>query len=103
MSKFQIYRTDTANDQITEIIRYVAADVGREVALSCLERLEDQIKTLETFPFVGAQPRYAALRRQGYRFLTSDRWLVFYKVFEKEKKVIVYAVLDAARDYLRLL
>ena len=102
MSKFQIYRTDTANDQITEIIRYVAAD-GREVALACLERLEEQIKTLETFPVVGAQPRYAALRRQGYRFLKSDRWLVFYKVFDKEKKVIVYAVLDAARDYLNLL
>lgn len=103
MSKFQIYRTDSADAQITEIIRYMATDSGKDVALSRLTRLEAQIKTLEAFPFLGTPPKYAALRRQGYRFLTSDRWLIFYKVFEIEKKVIIYAVLDAARDYLHLL
>ena len=104
MSEYQVFRTATADAQITEIIRYVAADSdSREIALSCLDRMEKAIMTLASFPLIGIVPRYATLRRQGYRYLVSDRWLIFYKVFEKSRQVIVYAVLDASRDYLNLL
>ena len=104
MSKYSLLRTATADAQIVEIIRYVAADSGsRKIALSCLEKMEESIYQLASFSYIGAVPRYAALRRQGYRFVVSDRWLIFYKVFEQKKEVIIYAVLDASRDYLNLL
>ena len=102
MAEYKVFRTMTADSQITEIIRYVAADSGNEVALSCLDRMKEAIGQLATVPFFGSVPRYAALRRRGYRFLTSDRWLIFFKVFEQDKTVMVYAVLDASRDYLNL-
>ena len=103
MSKYQILRTAKADEQISDIIHYVAADSGDPmVALACLDRMEQEIRRLEDFPFIGSVPRYAVLRHRGYRYLISDRWLVFYKVNEKERLVIVYAVLDARQDYLNL-
>ena len=67
------------------------------------DTVSKEIRRLEDFPFIGSVPRYAVLRHRGYRYLISDRWLVFYKVNEKERLVIVYAVLDARQDYLNLL
>ncbi len=104
MSKYQVFRTAKADEQITDIIRYVAADSGDpDIAIACLERMESEILRLEDFPYLGSVPRYAVLRQREYRYLISDRWLVFYKVREKERKVIIYAVLDARQDYLNLL
>jgi toxin ParE1/3/4 len=40
------------------------------------------------------------LRRQGYLVLILEKNLVFYKVDEEEKTVIIYAVVDQRQDYL---
>ena len=45
------------------------------------------------------QPRYATLCRQGYLVLIGERNLVFYKVTEKDKKLVIYAVVDDRREY----
>ena len=40
------------------------------------------------------------LRRQGYLVLILEKDLVFYKVDDNKKQVIVYAVVDQRQDYL---
>ena len=51
MSKYQILRTAKADEQISDIIHYVAADSGDPmVALACLDRMEQEIRRLEDFP-----------------------------------------------------
>lgn len=104
MSRYSVFRTATADEQITAILRYVAADSGDpQIALACLDRMEAEIRQLEDFPYVGSIPRYTALRRMGYRYLVSDRWLIFYKVNETTKTVMIYGVFDCRQDYLNLL
>ena len=43
------------------------------------------------------------LRRQGYKVLILEKDLVFYKVNEAEKTVIIYAVVDQRQDYLDII
>ena len=42
------------------------------------------------------------LRRQGYKVLITEKNLVFYKINEDEKVVMVYAVVDQRQDYLSI-
>lgn len=102
--KYEIARTDKADDQLREIIFYIAEDSGSvEIALNYLDKIESAINNLGEFPRSGSVPRYSILRKQGYRVLIVERHLIFYKVNDSEKKVIIYAVVDGRREYRNLL
>ncbi len=102
--KYSIIRTDKADEQLREIIFYIADDSGSvEIALGYLEKLEKAIVRLEDFPYTGVLPRYATLRKQGYLVLIVERHLVFYKVNEEDKLVTIYAIIDGRREYKDLL
>ena len=93
--KYKILRTDKAEEQLREIIFYIADDSGSiDIALKYLDKIEHAIMQLEDFPYIGSIPKYAILRKQGYRVLIVERHLVFYKVNEDEKLVIIYAIVD---------
>ncbi len=102
--KYNIVRTDKADEQLREIIFYIADDSGSiDIALNYLDKIEKAISCLEDFPMSGNMPRYSILRKQGYRVLIVERHLVFYKINEDKKEVIIYAVVDGRREYRNLI
>ncbi len=102
--KYKILRTDKAEEQLRNIVFYVADDSGSvNIALEYLDRIEAAINRLEEFPHSGSIPRYSIFKRQGYRVIIADRHLVFYKVHEDDKTVIIYAIVDGRRDYHNLI
>ena len=102
--KYKINRTDKADEQLREIIFYIADDSGSiDIALNYLNKIESAINQLEDFPMSGSAPRYSILRKQGFRVLIVERHLVFYKVNESEKKVTIYAIVDSRREYRNLI
>ena len=98
-----VLRTDKADELIHKIILYVAERFGNEVALKKLDEVEAALSSLGDYPYKGVQPRYALLRRQGYLVLVLEKDLVFYKVNEREKAVIIYAVVDQRQDYMSII
>ena len=101
---YKIQRTDKANDQLHEIIQYIAADSGSvEIALNYLEKIERAITLLKDQPNMGSIPRYLALKRQGYRVLIVERHLVFYKVDDEAHMITLHAVIDGRREYRNLI
>ncbi len=103
MTKYTVIRTDTADSLIHKIILDIAEKFGAEVALEKLDELEKQIMSLSDNPYIGTDPRYMILRRQGYKVLITEKNLVFYKIDQKEKLVTVYAVVDQRQDYLSII
>lgn len=103
MSTYKILRTDTADSQLRQIILYIAENWGADVALKKLEEIEHQIMALEENPYIGSEPHYRALRRQGYKVLILEKNLVFYKINDKSKEITVYAVVDQRQDYLNII
>ena len=102
--KYNIVRTDKADEQLREIIFYIADDSDSiEIALKYLDKIQHAIMQLEDFPYIDSIPKYAILRKQGYRVLIVERHLVFYKVNEDEKLVTIYAIVDGRREYKNLL
>ena len=54
-------------------------------------------------PYIGSEPRYNVLKRQGYLVLILEKDLVFYKVDDNKKVVTVYAVVEQRQDYLSII
>ena len=101
--KYNIVRTDTADAGLRKIILYIAQSFGNDVALKKLDEIEDRIQQLGDNPDLGINPRYLVLKRQGYKVLVLEKDLVFYKVNEARKEVIIYAVVDQRQDYLNII
>jgi toxin ParE1/3/4 len=101
---YKILRTDKAEEQLREIIFYIADDSGNiDVALGYLDKIETAINRLQEFPESGSIPRYSILKKQGYRVLIIEKHLVFYKINNPDKTVIIYAIFDGKREYQNLL
>ena len=101
--KYEVIRTDTADSLIRKIVLYAAENFGTDVALEKLDNLEEAIMSLGENPYIGTEPKYNILKRQGYLVLTLDKDLVFYKVDDDKRQVIVYAVVDQRQDYLSII
>lgn len=84
--KYEVIRTDTADECIRKIILYAAQNFGNTVALEKLNQIEKQILELEEEPYIGTEPRYRVLKRQGYRVLVLEKDLFFTKLMKKIKK-----------------
>ena len=101
--KYNIIRTDTADAGIRKIILYVAQNFGNDDAIEKLNEIEKRILSLGEDPYIGTDPRYLVLKRQGYKILILDKDLVFYKIDEDNQNVVVYAVVDQRQDYLNII
>src|SRR5665648_1289185 len=96
--KYQILRTDKAEEQLREIIFYFADVSGNvDIALGYLDKIETAINRLQEFPESGSIPCYSILKKQGYRVVIIERHLVFYKINEEDKTVVIYAIMDGRR------
>jgi toxin ParE1/3/4 len=104
MKMHKILRTDKAEDQLRDIIYYIADDSGSvDTALKYLDKIEESINRLKEFPNSGIIPRYSILKKQGYRVVIVEKHLIFYKVNEGNKTVIIYAIVDGRREYQNLI
>lgn len=101
---YQIVRTEKADNQLRDLIYYIADDSGNvDVALKYLGKLEKAMMRLSEFPESGSTPRYAILRKQGYKVLIVEKQLVFYKIDNTNKVVTIYAVVDCRQEYMNLI
>ena len=102
MKKYHIDRTDTAEEQLRNIILYYA-QLSPAGALRLLDAFEDAIHGLEDFPEMGSYPRYASLRQRHFRVLVVEKYLVFYKIYPEKKRIIIHAIVDGRREYRNLI
>lgn len=101
---YQVILSNDANNDINQIVLFIATESGsKKVALNYLDKLQDSILALNKFPERGSSPRYKILRNQGYKFIVVETHLVFYKIKEENKTVIIYRVLHQKSSYQNFL
>ena len=99
---YKILRTAKADELLHGIVLYIQRAFDTETALKKLDEIEAEISNLEENPYLGVEPRYRVLKRQGYRVLILKKNLVFYKVHEDEKIIMIHAIVDDRMDYLSI-
>ena len=102
--KYSIIRTDRFDDQLRDLLFYIAEDSGDvDIALNYLDKIETAVNRLADFPDSGSIPRYSILKKQGYRVLIVEQHLIFYKINNSTSEIIIYAIFDSRQDYKRLI
>jgi len=100
----KVILTESAVNDLHEIAYFIAKDSGSlETALRYIEKLESGILSLNQYPERGAIPRYRMLKLQGFRFLTMENHLVFYKVNGNQREVTIYRVIHFRSEYKQFL
>ena len=100
---YKIVRTDKFNDQLTDIIMYIRDTFSKKEAVDYLNYLETIMNNLKDFPYVGVVPRYQAIAKQGYRAIICKQNILFYKINEETKEIILNIIVSSKRNYINLI
>ena len=99
---YKIIRTDKFNDQLTDIIMYIRDAFSKKEAIEYINYLETVINNLKEFPYIGVVPRYQSIAKQGYRAIICKQNILFYKVKEDSKEIILSIIVSSKRNYINL-
>ncbi len=96
MNKYHILWINTANEDLKEIIEYMAND-SVDTAIKQLDKIKENAQKLSHFPTQGRViPELAKQNIYKYHELIISPWRLMYKV--EESVVYVLAVLDGRRN-----
>ncbi|MCL5113054.1 MAG: type II toxin-antitoxin system RelE/ParE family toxin [Patescibacteria group bacterium] len=98
--QYEIRLLRLAEEDLTEIISYVAAD-RPSMAKKLLGRFNIKLSVLAISPHVGHLPNELSLNQLGYRYLVLDNYLIFYVI--EGRMIYVHRIVHGARDYKNLL
>ena len=100
-----LIRTGSFDEELFDIIYHIAFVYhDRKAALEYLDEIVKRVSVLAEFPLVGKIPESRILSRQGFRMLIVGRnHLMFYKVDSVKEQIIFYHIVDARRNYVRLI
>jgi addiction module RelE/StbE family toxin len=94
--KYHVAITQNAEDDLDEIITYIAKSNPQDT-LKIIERIQEKTKTLDHFPNRGGYVlELLAKNIKDYRQLIESPWKIIYKV--EADTVTVLAILDSRRN-----
>ena len=97
--KYKIEYLPIADRDFAEIITYIAVDLAApQAAVNLTQKIEQAIKSLETFPFAHSVYQSEELRTVPFEFraLVVKSYLVFYYV--TEDTVTIARIIHGKRD-----
>ena len=104
MESYAVEMTRQAEEQLSEIIRYISVTLqSSQAGMNTLDALEEEIGSLSAMPF-----RYQAIEDdpagdRGIRKTRAKNFNIYYQVDEAQKRVNILAVCYARRDQKRII
>lgn len=101
MGSYKINYLESALHDLEEIILHIAGD-SKGRALRWRDDLIQRVDRLSLFPESGPKVPDQEIALLEIRMLTIGSYLLFYRIFEREKEVTVLRVLNARQSYSSL-
>lgn len=100
--RFDVLLTENAERDLDELYGYIAAHDTPGNAARVLDRIENTLQSLSTFPERGSRPKeLLALGIREYRQTFFKPYRLIYRIVEQ--RVYVYLIADGRRDMQALL
>lgn len=93
----------TALNDMTEIISSFVMLGSKQGAIRIKNKMNKAAEQILMFPFSGISVPDPKLSKLGFRMIVVEKYLMFYKVFEDEKKITFYRVLNGKTNYPALM
>jgi len=98
--KFQIRLLRIAEEDFTEIIKFIADD-NPTAAEAIATKIEKNLELLSGNPNLGRMPRDEEIKNLGYRYIIVQNYIIFYTI--EERTILIHRILHGARNYKSLL
>jgi toxin ParE1/3/4 len=96
MTEYSVTVTQTAEDDLDEIVLYIAED-NPQIALKVLDKLQNKITALKYFPERGRKvPELLDKNIKEYRELIETPWRIIYKIENNDVRIIT--IIDGRRN-----
>lgn len=92
-----------ALNDIIEIISSFVMLGSKQGAIRIKDKINKASEQILRFPYSGVTVPDLKMSKQGFRMIVVEKHLMFYKVFEDEKKITFYRVLNGKRNYPALM
>jgi toxin ParE1/3/4 len=99
-TKYEVRLLRVAEEDLTDIIVYIAAD-RPTVAAKLANRFNQKLSVLSDNPRIGSIPKEDSLAQLGYRYLVIENYLIFYVI--EDQTIYVHRIIHGARDYTHVL
>lgn len=96
IDKYQIRLLRIAEEDLTEIISFIAAD-NQTAAKKIADKIEKSIELLSENPMLGRIPRDEDIKNLGFRYIIISDYIIFYTI--EEKTIYINRILHSARNY----
>ena len=93
----------SALQDMTEIISSYIISGSKKGALRIKKKFDSASKQIQSFPYSGIKVPDDKLSKSGFRMIIIEKYLMFYKVFEDDRKIIIYHVFNGTRNYPSLM
>ena len=101
MIEYQVKKSHHFDYDIERIYTFlIQADYPPESIRNIFESIYVDMKWLRKTPKIGAELSNKTSIANDYRYLISGKYLIFYKVFEKERLVQIYHIYHSKEQYL---
>jgi toxin ParE1/3/4 len=101
---YTVYITDLAEQELARTLDYITNELkALSAATNLADAVEQRIWLLEEQPYKFGLVQDDALAEKGLRLLPVKKYLLFYVIEEKHKKVSIVRFIYSRRDWRRLL
>jgi len=94
-NKYSLRYLPVAVDDLVSIFDWIAEN-SPENAAAFIEKLDQRIHSLQTYPSLGRVPRDEQLKNSGYRVLVIESYLAFYVT--RGRTVEIHRVIHGSRN-----
>ena len=102
-NEYTIEFLPAALNDMTEIISTFIMLGSKQGAVRIKDKMNKAAEQILLFPYSGMSVPDPKLSKLGCRMIVVEKYLMFYKVFEEEKKILFYRVLNGKTNYPTLM
>ena len=93
----------SALNDMTEIVSSFVMLGSKTGAVRIKEQMKKAALQIAEFPYSGVAVPDEKISKMGFRMIVVEKYLMLYKVFDDECRVLFYRVLNGKRDYPHLI
>ena len=93
----------SATNDMIEIISSFVMFESKKGAIRIKNKMTKAAEQIHIFPYSGVTVHDNKLAKLGFRMIVIEKYLMFYKIFEEDKKIVIYRVLNGKTNYPALM
>ena len=101
---YKVTVSSRAEEDLDGIIGYIAEKLSSPAAASALlDKVYECYDNLEKNPYIYEECRNPVLKREGYRRVVVNNYIMIYKIYENAKAVVAHGFFYGGQDYTALI